>query len=183
MHWKVLESKALFKAGYLHIREDKCELPDGRIMPRYYVIEFPDWVNVFPVTREGEVLLLKQYRQASGKVHIEVPGGSSDPHRHESMQEAALRELLEETGYEAGEIVKVGAHYPNPALQGNQMHSYVALDCKKVAEPNLDPYEDLELYPCSLQQVEEHLLAGDIDHSIMVTSITMALNYLKNNHK
>lgn len=179
MKWKVLKSKELFSTGLFKLRTDECELPDGRIMPRYFVMDFPDWVNVFPVTQSGEVLLLKQYRHASERMHIEIPGGSTDPHRGETVEQAALRELLEETGYDSKNLVKVGTHYPNPAMQSNRMHSYVALDCEKVSEPDLDPYEDLELYPCSIEQVEKHLTNGDIDHTIMVASIHQALNYLK----
>lgn len=179
MKWKVLESKEIFSSGLFQLRSDRCELPDGRVMPRYYVMNFPDWVNVLPVTEDGRIILLKQYRHASGKVHIEIPGGSLDPHRNESVEDGAKRELLEETGYQCREFIKVGEHYPNPALQSNKMHSYLALGCREVQAQQLDPYEDLELYFCSMDQVKEHLQKGEIDHSIMIASIYQALNYLE----
>lgn len=178
MEWKVLESKEIFSSGIFKLNVDRCEMPDGRIMPRYYVMDFPDWVNVIPVTEDGEFVLIKQYRHASKRVHIEVPGGSSDPHRNESMEEAARRELLEETGYDSDQFVKVASHYPNPAMQNNRMHTFVALSCKKVQEQNMDPYEDLELYFCSKEKMIEHLKNGEIDHTIMVASIYHALQYL-----
>ena len=150
MKWKTLESKELFASGLFSMRSETCELPDGRVMPQYYIMDFPDWVNVFPITTDGKILLIKQYRHPSQKVHIELPGGSSEPDKDKDMEVAALRELTEETGYAPKSMIPVGFHYPNPALQTNRMHTFLALDCEKVGEPNLDPYEDLELYPLSL---------------------------------
>lgn len=179
MIWKILESKSLFKSGIFELRSDKCELPDGRIMPRYFVMDFPDWVNVVPVTPDNEIIMVKQYRHASKKIHLEVPGGSIDPHRNESNLEGARRELLEETGYDSDQVELVMSHYPNPALQSNQMHTYLARNCKKVQEQSLDEFEDLELYFCSLERLEKHLKDGDIDHTIMIASIAKAIEILK----
>ncbi len=181
MKWKVLGSTDLFKSGIFQLRSEKLELPDGRVMPRYFVMTFPDWVNVLPLTKDGQVILVKQYRHASGEVHLEIPGGSLDPDRNESTEEGARREMLEETGFDCKRLVKVASHYPNPALQTNQMHTYVAFDCEKVQEQNLDEFEELELYFCTLEKLQEHLYNGDIDHSIMMASIARALAYLKKN--
>ncbi|MCJ8278027.1 MAG: NUDIX hydrolase [Bdellovibrionales bacterium] len=178
MEWKVLETKELFSSGIFQLKVDRCELPDGRVMPKYYVMDFPDWVNVVPMTKEGEFILIKQYRHASKEMHIEVPGGTLDPHRNESVEEGALRELLEETGYKPQKMIKVGEHYPNPAIQSNRMHTYLALDCEKVKEQDLDPYEDLSLYFCSKEKMLEHLKKGEINHTIMVASLFYALNHL-----
>lgn len=179
MNWKTLESSELFSSGLFQLRTDRCELPDGRIMPRYYVLDFPDWVNILPFDDSGNVILIKQYRHPSKKVHIELPGGSSEPGQDAHMEEAAQRELLEETGFAPGRFLNAGSHYPNPALQTNRMHTFVALNCQKVALPNLDPFEDLELYPCSLDQLGEHLKNGEIDHTIMIASLFQGLTYLK----
>ena len=179
LSWKVLESKELFSSGIFKLRSDRCELPDGRVMPRYFVMEFPDWVNVLPVTKDGQVILVKQYRHASGQVHLEIPGGSMDPRLTESPEAGARREMLEETGYDSSQMELVCSHYPNPALQNNRMHTYIAFDCEKVAEQKFDEFEDLELYFCSIEKLEEHLLNGDISHSIMIASIATALSHLK----
>ena len=175
MSWKILDSKSLFSSGLFQLKADRCELPDGRIMPKYYVMNFPDWVNILPVTTEGELILVKQYRHASGRDHLEVPGGSIDPRLNETVQEGALREMLEETGFKSSKVEKIGSHFPNPALQSNQMHTFVAWDSIDTQAQNLDEFEDLELYFCSFEKLKKHLVEGDIDHSIMIASLSMAL--------
>lgn len=183
MIWKVLSTKKLFSSGLFTLKSEECELPDGRVMPRYYVMDFPDWVNILPITKEGEAILVKQYRHASKKEHLEVPGGSMDPSLQESFLEGARREMLEETGYDSKNIVSIGSHFPNPALQSNRMHTFIAFDCEKVQEQDLDEFEDLSLYFCSLEKLKEHLMKGDVDHSIMIASISKALQYLQDQGK
>lgn len=176
--WKPLESKELLKAGFFRLREDRCEMPDGRVMPRYYVMEFPDWVNIVPVTLDGKVILVEQYRHASGRVHLEIPGGSTDPHTGEDPKRAAMRELAEETGYVPDDIRLVGKHYPNPAMQNNAMWTYVGFGCRKLAEPTPDPYEDIRVVELPVHQVYEKIHAGEIEHSIVVASLLYAMPFL-----
>ena len=142
--WKTLASEELFKTEIFRLRRDRCELPDGREMPGYYVMEFPHWVNVVPVTPEGKLVLIEQYRHAAGENMIEVPGGSVDA-TDADPKRAGLRELVEETGYVPEDIRFVGRHSPNPAMQTNHMYTYVALGCRKTREQNLDTFEDIKV--------------------------------------
>lgn len=176
--WKVQGSKEIFKAGFFRLRMDQCELPDGRICPRYYVMEFANWVNVVPVTTDGQMILVRQYRQAAGELFLEIPGGSADS-LTEPPEVAGQRELMEETGYTSQEWVSLGFHYPNPALQNNKMHTYLALGCLKTASQKLDPYEDLEVVTLPIAQVADLLSRGEIKHSLMAASIGLALKPLR----
>lgn len=181
--WKVLETKEIFKTGIFRFKADRCEISAGKIMPNYYVFEFPDWVNIVPVTPEGKIVLIKQYRHATQEITIEIPGGSMHSHDSEitidHIRKDARRELVEETGYDSQEWQYVGFHHPNPALQNNKMHTFVALNCKKVAEQNLDPYEDIEFFEVTQEELKKMIRKNEITHSIVLTSIYRALDFLK----
>lgn len=173
--WKTLTTKEIFKTSFFRFRMDSCELPDGRVMPHYYVMEFPDWANIVPVTDDGKIVLVEQYRHARGEVCLEIPGGSTDPHTKEDPKKAAMRELLEETGYVPDDVRLVGVHSPNPAMQNNKMHTYIAFGCKKMQEPDLDPFEDIRVVTASVPEVIEMIFNGKIDHTIVVASLLYAL--------
>lgn len=176
--WDTLETKERLKVGLFRMREDKCRLPDGRIMPAYYVMEFPDWVNIVPVTLDGKIILVEQYRHASGRVHLEIPGGSIDTKLGEDPKRAALRELSEETGFVPDDIRLIGKHFPNPAMQNNAMWTYVGLGCRKLATPNPDPYEDIRVVQLPVNEVFEKIQSGEINHSIVVASLMYAMSVL-----
>ena len=177
--WKILESIELLKQGFFRLRRDRCELPDGRVMPAYYVFEFTDWVNVIPITTDGQVLAITQHRHAAGLEFLEIPGGSMDARTPESPEHAAARELVEETGYTSSRWISLGFHYPNPALQNNRMHTFLALDCALMAAIALDPYEDLTLTPFPVAELETRLARGDFAHSIIAASVARALPVLR----
>lgn len=177
--WKTLNSEELAKFGYFRLRKDKCELPDGRIMPSYYTIEFGDWVNIIPVTRDKKVVLIKQYRHSIGAVTIEIPGGSIDPKLTEEPQRAAQREMEEETGYTSSRLELIGTQHPNPALLSNRMHTFIAWDCEKTKEQELDPYEDIETFEVSLSELKNLIETGKITHSIILGSFLLARKHLE----
>jgi ADP-ribose pyrophosphatase len=177
--WKVLNSEELAKFGYFRLRKDKCELPDGRIMPSYYTIEFGDWVNIIPVTKDKNVVLIKQYRHSIGEITIEIPGGSIDPKLTEQPQRAAEREMEEETGYTSSRLELVGVQHPNPALLSNRMHTYIAWDCEKTKTQELDPFEDIETFEVTLPELKTLIETGKITHSIILGSFLLAKNKLE----
>jgi 8-oxo-dGTP pyrophosphatase MutT (NUDIX family) len=173
--WKVLSSKEIFKTSIFRFRTDECELPDGRVMPNYYVMEFPDWVNVVPVTDDNRIVLIEQYRQAAAETFLEIPGGSTDPEDGEDTKAAAIRELREETGYVSEDVRLVGVHHPNPAMQNNRMHTYVAYGCKLKEQPSWDAFEDIKVVTKTIPEVVDMVLTGKITHSIVVASLLLAL--------
>lgn len=176
--WKVISSENIVKKGFFTLRVDKCELPDKRIMPHYYVFEFSDWVNIVPITKDGFVILIKQYRHAGAEIFFEIPGGGIDSHKNEDPLSAAKRELLEETGYESLSIEYKGFHFPNPALQNNKMHTFLAKDCFSVSSQNLDEFEDIQVVPFSKKEVKSMLINGTISHSLIAASLVRCLEDL-----
>ncbi len=177
--WEVLSSDELFSHPYFRFRKDRCALPDERIMPAYYVMEFIDWVNVVPLTDDGKIVLVNQYRHAAKRRFYEFPGGTMEPGQHETPEDAARRELLEETGYAVSRLSYLGLHYPNPGLQDNRMHVFLGTGCRKQAEPKLDTYEDLEVELVDVQDFIECIEQGRPMHSLMLASLTLALPAIK----
>ncbi len=139
--WKLLSSEYLFKDTWATLRADTCQMPGGNVVSPYYVLEYPDWVNVVAVTAEDQVLLIRQYRHAAGRVFLEIPGGCID--QGETPEEAARRELLEETGYAFEQLGLLTVLYANPATGNNRTHCFLATGGKKVQEQALDGGEEI----------------------------------------
>ena len=75
LKWKTVSSEYLFDDLWFKVRKDKCITPSGKTVDPYYVYEFPEWVSAVPVTEEGKIILVRQYRHALGEVCLETPGG------------------------------------------------------------------------------------------------------------
>ena len=142
--------------------------PEGGPPREFYVVRAPDWINVVPVTDSGEVVLVRQYRFGVDEVTLEVPGGVCDP--GEPPEETARRELLEETGHRAGRIVSLGWVHPNPAVQDNRCHCFLALGCERVADPDPDPDEEFEVLTLPIPEVRRRMRHGEIRHALVLTS-------------
>ncbi len=171
--WKVLEKTVLVTTNFFSLRTEKCELPDKRVMSKYYVFNCKDWVQVVPVTDQNQILMVSQYRHAAREHFYEFPGGVVD--EGESFEVAAQRELTEETGYQAGSLVYLGSHFPNPALQENQLHIFAAYNCKKVGSQNLDAFEDIDIHLLDENKITD-IINQSGQHALMLTSYLMFMN-------
>jgi ADP-ribose pyrophosphatase len=177
--WRKLSTLEIFKTKFFRFRSDELELPNKVIQPRYYVMEFSDWVNIVALTTKNELILIRQYRHAVEEICLEIPGGSVNPGSGEATEAAALRELTEETGYVPSEMKLLGYHEPNPALMSNKLWTYLALGCEKVKEQELDPYEDIEVITCPPKEVFKLIKSGEIRHSLVIAALHLAQDYLK----
>jgi ADP-ribose pyrophosphatase len=177
MEWKVLESEYLCNEPWLTIRKEKCELPDGRLMPAYYILEYPTWVSAFALTKDGKVVMVKQYRHGLGVVSIELPGGVVD--RGETPEAAIARELKEETGYAFGSFEIIGKICANPATTNNYMYIFIAKEGEKVAEQSLDATEDLEVVFYTIDEIKQLLRENKIVQALHTAAIFYALERLR----
>jgi 8-oxo-dGTP pyrophosphatase MutT (NUDIX family) len=162
--WKVLTSEYLFKRFWHTVRVERVELPTGAVIPEYYVTEFLPWVNVVAVTPDDRILLVRQYRHGLGQVHYEIPAGTTDPGEtgEGSLEAAARRELLEETGHGGGRWSPLMTLSANPALQNNLAHTFLAEGVERLAAPKLEPGEDLRLHAVPIAEARALLDAGEI---------------------
>jgi ADP-ribose pyrophosphatase len=169
--WKILESSHLHK----NVRIDKCELPDGKLLDGF-VLEYGDWVTIVALTKQQQLVLVRQYRHGAQKVILELPGGAMDP-QDDSPLQAARRELLEETGYASDRFIQIGCVYPNPANQTNLIYSFLALDAEKVANQDLDETEDIEVVLRPLEEGVAMAKNGQLLQSMQVAAMFFALSY------
>ena len=169
LKWKILSTEYLIKRKWLTARRDTVQLPDGRINEEYYILEYPDWVNVIAVTKDGEFVMERQYRHGAGEVGCELPCGVLED--GESPLDGAKRELLEETGYGNGSWVKLMTISANPDCMTNRVHCYLATEVERIASPELDATEDLEVILMSRDEVKAILANNKILNAQMVASL------------
>jgi len=144
----------------------------------FYVLEAGDWVNVVPLTPEGQVLLVRQFRHATREVTIEIPGGLIED--GQTPEEAAARELLEETGYSASELIYLGRVRPNPAILTNWCYTFLARDVFRVSQIQTDETEELELVKLGLDRISEMIASGEIDHALVLSAFVHFYLHQKN---
>ncbi len=177
MKWKILSSEYLFKDLWFKVRRDRCESPSGKIIDPYYVYEFPTWVAAVPITEDGKVIMVKQYRHALGEVGIELPGGCVDD-TDKNFEDAIARELLEETGYTFSSYEYLGKISANPSTNTNLLHMFLAKGGIKTADQQLDANEEIEVVFLTIDELKQLVRENKIVQSMHVSCILYALERL-----
>lgn len=177
MKWKILSSEYLFKDLWFKVRRDRCESPSGKIIDPYYVYEFPAWVAAVPITEDGKVIMVKQYRHALGEVGIELPGGCVDD-TDKNFEDAIARELLEETGYTFSSYEYLGKISANPSTNTNLLHMFLAKGGIKTADQQLDANEEIEVVFLTIDELKQLVRENKIVQSMHVSCILYALERL-----
>jgi ADP-ribose pyrophosphatase len=175
--WTLLHSNLVFDHHWYKVRQDVVELPNGAVVDDYFLSVRPDVALVFPVTLQREIVFVRQYRHGAGKVLIELPAGTFDP-RQESAESAALRELQEETGYRAKQLVRLATLYDNPVKETNKIHLFLAEDVELLSTQHLDPTEEIEVLLVSVDDVRK-MLQGEISVSGTVAAVFLGLHALR----
>lgn len=171
--WKLLFSEYLHQEDWLTVRRDELQLPNGHIIPKYFVLEYPDWVNTIAITKDGQFVLVRQYRHAIGRANYELCAGVVDG-EGESPLDAAKRELQEETGYTGGEWEEWMRLAPNPATSNNWVHCFVARNVEPGAT-SPEPSEDISVHLHSVEEVRQMMVDGAI---IQGTHLTPLWKYM-----
>jgi ADP-ribose pyrophosphatase len=177
--WKILNSRMVLNHRFCQIRQDEIELPNGKVIDDYFVYIKPDIALILPVTNNREVVFVRQYRHAVGDFFIELPAGSFDPQK-ESPEAAVIRELREETGYVAGNIVKITTIHDKPSKDTNLIHLFLAENVVKVGKQCLDITEEIEVILIPLDAVLDKILGGEISVSGTVAALLLGLKFIQN---
>ena len=162
------ESREIFDGRIMHVFEDTVELPDGHLASREYM-RHVGAVCVVPLLDDGSVLLERQYRYPVGEVIVEIPAGKLN-FKEENPREAAARELLEETGAVAGQLIELGRFLPACAYSDEDIHMYAAKEIT-FREQKLDEDEFLNVFTMPLEQAVDAVLAGEIPDAKTQTAL------------
>lgn len=172
--WRVTEQRELITTGIFKLTARASVSPRTGLNHDFYVLEAPDWINVIPLLDDNRVVMVRQYRHGRREPTLEIPGGMVDP-TDADPRAAASRELLEETGYQAGNLTKIGDIAPNPAIQTNLCHTYVARQLTFLGTQDLDSTEEIEVCTVPLSKIPGLIQDGTITHSLVVVAFCFML--------
>lgn len=176
--WVSLNVEYIYSnSEYGSVRKEKCLLPNGSIIEDYYITEFPNWVNAVVLTKENEIVLVKQYRHGVRDFFLEIPAGIVK--QNENPVDAIIREVREETGYSSHKRpIYLGSFYPNPAVTTNKVISYMIVDAEKKYSQNLDENEELGLSIFHFERVGQLIDDNQFNHLFSVSTYLLAKNFL-----
>lgn len=166
--WPLIKSQSGVSCRVFSVRTDTARSPRTNLEHDFSIIEASEWVNIIPLTIDQEVVMVRQYRHGIREVTLEIPGGLVDP--GDTPEQAAVRELTEETGYGSGEIRFLGSFHPHPAIMNNRCHTYLANGVRPEQVQKLDQGEDIEVVLVPLKEIPELIRTGQITHALMITA-------------
>ncbi|MBO6219151.1 MAG: NUDIX hydrolase [Treponema sp.] len=167
LEWTETEKHELLKTIVLSVNEVTSSGPDG-IKGKYIVMDAPDWVIVVPET-DGKFITVKQWRHGNRSLSIEFPGGVINS--GEKPEDAAKREMEEETGYKVGKLTYLGAANPNPAIMSNKVHFFAAEELICTGIQHLDKDEFVEYAQVPVEEVYEKIGSEEYPHALMMSAL------------
>ena len=163
--WEILSSEYLLESKWINVRKDKVRMPKGVELDDFYILEYPDWINVIAITEEGYFVLERQYRHGTQTVEYEICAGVIE--EGEEPIVAAQRELYEETGFGGGEWCLYCVTAPNPAAMTNRNYTFLAKGVKQISSQHLERTEDIDVIVVSREEVKQILKDGKMMQGIM----------------
>ncbi len=164
--WTTIETEVVYRTPILDLHRRRSA-HESRGERDFFVLHAPDWVNIIPLTAKREVVMIRQWRHGIADFTLEIPGGMVDPD-DPSPKYAARREMREETGYDSGRIVALGRVHPNPAIQPNVCHSFLARGVKLTGTPQFDSAEETEVELVPAREIKGLIASGRIMHALTI---------------
>jgi ADP-ribose pyrophosphatase len=165
---KTLDSRLAFQGKILYATQDEVSLPDGTKSLRD-VIHHSGGVGILPLTEEGDIYMVRQYRYPHHTVTLEIPAGKRE--EGEEPLDCGIRELREETGCISGKITDLGELLPTPAYDTEVIHMYLAEDIKRVGDQSLDNDEFINLEKVPLKKAVSMVMRGEIRDAKTVAAV------------
>jgi 8-oxo-dGTP pyrophosphatase MutT (NUDIX family) len=166
--WQKVATKHLANYYIFDVRQDTSRSPRTGQEFNFFVLDSPNWINIIAITPGQNVVLIYQYRHGVEDICLEIPGGMVDD--GEDTQVAAVRELREETGYEADEWHHIGMVDPNPAFLNNRCDTFLALNARRVTEPQFDGAEDIAVEEVPIANIPYMIQSGQITHANVIAA-------------
>ena len=172
--WQVKGSEPGPDLKLFHVRFDWVENPrNGREM-KAVVLDAPDWVEIIALTPDGKFVVVCQHRLGVGHETVEIPAGIIEP--GETSQEAARRELGEETGFSSKQWEYLGWVHANPAFMTNRCHTWLARDVVKTGMPTLDDGEDITIGELSSDEILNEIKTGRMRNVFAIAALARVLD-------
>jgi 8-oxo-dGTP pyrophosphatase MutT (NUDIX family) len=166
--WIKGKKEHIYDAHIFDVCTQEYKSPNSNANGKFTVIESTDWINILPITKDDEVVLIRQFRFGTNRFELEFPGGMVDP--NEDPLKAAARELTEETGAANFSIEHIGSSKPNPAFLNNTCHHYLAKGVELTKLQNLDANEEIEVLKVPFHLIDSMIQSGEIAHSLILTT-------------
>ena len=168
-----------YKGIIVRVRLDDAELYTGKVVKRE-VVEHPGGVTILPVDEDGSCYMVRQFRYPFGRMMLEAPAGKLE--YGEDHRECAVRELSEETGFTADELVYLGGCCTSPGFSTEVLHIYLAMGLHAgECHPDQDEFLNVEKIP--LSQLSRMVMDGEIDDAKTIVAVLKAEKYLAERKK
>jgi ADP-ribose pyrophosphatase len=175
--WRTLQRKmVLDHSPWMRVYADDVELPDGRVIEGYLRLESPGYAMIVPVDTDQRIAMIRSYKRGVDAIDMQPPAGIIEP--GEDPLATAKRELIEEIGCSASDWIALGTYVLGGNFFGGLAHLYLALGCRKIAEPNPDDLEEQEVVWLSKDQAIHRWRSAEFHQLSTAAILGLAFSYL-----
>jgi ADP-ribose diphosphatase len=167
--WQVQSSKQIADYYIFKVQENFSKSPRTGESHKFFVLKSKDWANIVAVTPDNKAVMVRQYRQGIDDITLEFPAGIVDQGT-EDPEENIIRELQEETGYQAERVSLIGTVHANPAFMDNKCRTFLATNVVQMGAQNLDKKEDIEYEEIPISKIPQLIKSGKITHSLTIAA-------------
>jgi ADP-ribose pyrophosphatase len=168
--WRTLGSEVAYRTPIFDLhRRRAAHVRRGE--RDFFILDAPNWVNIIPLTNNGDVVMIRQWRHGISEFTLEVPGGMVDAEDPSPMH-AARREMIEETGFDSDTILELGKVHPNPAIQGNICFSFLAENVRLVERAVSPGDEETEVVIVPMREIRGLIASGGVMHALTIAAFS-----------